>query len=102
HVTGALPKDYVAIQLRLPDKDGEILSPRKLRAGWQRDLELTRSIGDRWIDKESSLALIVPSAILPESKNILLNPRHPRATAIKNVSQDPFTFDPRLRRTHGS
>jgi RES domain-containing protein len=97
HVTGALPKDYIAIQIRVADKDCSELNAKKLITGWQKDLALTRSLGDTWLASEGSLALIVPSAVLPDSKNILINPRHPRASIVRVVSQKPFTFDPRLR-----
>ena len=37
----------------------------------------TARIGDEWLDRGLSLALQVPSVIVPEERNFLLNPAHP-------------------------
>jgi RES domain-containing protein len=41
-------------------------------------------------------ALIVPSAVITVERNILLNPLNPQAKRISVLSEDDFTFDPRL------
>lgn len=97
HVTGALPRDYISFKISVPDDSVEELNLAQLKAGWERDAAQTRAIGDDWLEEQRSLALIVPSAVLPDSKNILLNPQHPGAARLRVVSQQPFTFDPRLR-----
>lgn len=56
----------------------------------------TRAFGDRWLAEGRSLALSVPSAIIPEDSNILLNPRHPDFARAAVVVQAPFQFDERL------
>jgi RES domain-containing protein len=38
----------------------------------------------------------VPSAILPEERNFVLNPEHPDAKRLRLVHERLFTFDPRL------
>lgn len=65
--------------------------------GWEHDLAQTRVLGDKWLVEERSLALIVPSVVLPDSRNILLNPQHLGTARLRVVSQQPFTFEPRLR-----
>ncbi|MBA2734999.1 MAG: RES family NAD+ phosphorylase, partial [Acidobacteria bacterium] len=99
HVTGSLPLNYVAFKISFPDSEAEELKVKTLKAGWERDLARTRAAGDKWLAGARSLALIVPSVVLPESRNILLNPQHPSAARMRVVSQRPFTFDPRLRPT---
>jgi RES domain-containing protein len=99
HVTGRFPSNYVAFKISFPDNDAGELNVKTLKADWERDLAQTRAVGDRWLAEARSLALIVPSAALPESRNILLNPQHPNAARMRLVSQQPFTFDPRLRPT---
>jgi RES domain-containing protein len=53
------------------------------------------AFGERWLLERRTSVLRVPSFILPESKNLLINPLHPdgagRIHSIRN-----FTFDPRL------
>ena len=55
-----------------------------------------REFGDRWLDERRSLALRVPSVIVPQESNILLNPLHPQAAGIRILEQTEFRFDPRM------
>ena len=99
HIPGPLPRDYVAFQLAVPDSFIKVLNAAALKADWRTDLGYTRAIGDQWLAQERSPVLAVPSAILPESTNLLLNPLHPDAGEVQIVDQQPFRFDPRLRPT---
>jgi RES domain-containing protein len=99
HVTGSLPLNYVAFKISFPDSEAEELNLKTLKADWERDLARTRAVGDKWLAGGRSVALIVPSVVLPDSRNILLNPWHQNAARMRLVSQLPFTFDPRLRPT---
>jgi RES domain-containing protein len=53
-------------------------------------------MGTAWLQGQTSLALKVPSAILPQEHNVLLNPTHEEMSHIKLLSVDPFECDPRL------
>jgi len=99
HVTGALPRGYQAFKIFVPDDAMEQVDLSSLRSGWEGDLGYTRAIGDQWLVDQRSLAIAVPSVVLPESINVLLNPLHPRAAELRIVEQQPFRFDPRLRPT---
>jgi RES domain-containing protein len=66
-----------------------------LPPNWQRNENATRAIGASWRCGSSCL-LEVPSAILPEERNFMLNPDHPDARRLKLVQHRRFTFDPRL------
>lgn len=57
---------------------------------------MTRYLGDEWVRELSTPVLKVPSAIIPEECNYLMNPAHPEFQKIKLVQIDPFSFDPRL------
>ncbi|OFX13501.1 MAG: hypothetical protein A2516_06870 [Alphaproteobacteria bacterium RIFOXYD12_FULL_60_8] len=59
-------------------------------------LESPRSHGDSWLAARHTALLRVPSLIVPEERNVLINPLHPDAQRIQIVSQRAFTFDPRL------
>jgi RES domain-containing protein len=52
--------------------------------------------GDAWLDERRTAALQVPSAIVPECQNILLNPVHPDAMGFRIVRKRHFEFDHRL------
>jgi RES domain-containing protein len=60
-----------------------------LPANWHRDEARTRHIGRRWRDQGSSCLLAVPSAILPEEGNYVLNPEHPDAVRLRLVQERP-------------
>jgi RES domain-containing protein len=97
HLPGALPLDYIAYRIGVPEARLETLDPRLLKTEWRNDLGYTRAIGDQWLAQERGLALMVPSAVLPSGSNVLLNPRHPRASALRLESEEPVRWDPRLR-----
>jgi RES domain-containing protein len=52
--------------------------------------------GDSWAQRLSDLAIHVPSVIIPEEFNILLNPRHAAYNAVVWSEPRPFQFDHRL------
>lgn len=56
----------------------------------------TRKIGDNWLKEKKSPILMVPSAIIPEEHNYLINPEHPgfQKISIKRITD--FLFDNRL------
>ena len=58
----------------------------------------SRTISDRWIEQASSLAMFVPSAILPAERNILINPGHADFSHIRVGEPERHAFDPRLFR----
>lgn len=98
HVSGSLPRDYVSVRLALPEEGVEVLDESKLRRGWQKRIAETRRIGDGWLERNESLALQVPSAVLPDSANLLINPNNAAFDRIEIEEARPFRFDPRLRR----
>ena len=56
----------------------------------------SRSVGDDWITRRDSLVLQVPSVLVPEEDNLIVNPDHPDAREVRIVSTRAFHFDPRL------
>lgn len=67
-----------------------------LPENWVRDANATRRLGGQWCHDRSSALLLVPSAILPEESNYVLNAQHPDANSLQLIRERPFTFDPRL------
>lgn len=56
----------------------------------------SRGWGDRWLQKQSSLIALVPSVIVPEERNALINPAHPGAGSLEATVIRPWTYDSRL------
>lgn len=78
--TSRLLSSYVAFRARLPEETVNTLDRARLPSNW-RESPIPRSVqavGDAWLTSESSLALRVPSAVVPAEDNVLINPEHPR------------------------
>lgn len=58
---------------------------------------ITQEISEEWLNSGSSVVLKVPSAIIQNEFNYLLNVNHPDFNKIKIARVSAFTFDPRLR-----
>lgn len=52
--------------------------------------------GNQWLQNRRELLLVVPSAIIPEEKNILINPLHPEIGNVEITTMKPFSVDPRF------
>jgi RES domain-containing protein len=60
-----------------------------------RSLDASQEVGRRWIENDGTLALVVPSVIVPQEKNYLLNALHPQFAGLV-AAEEPFSFDDRL------
>jgi RES domain-containing protein len=60
--------------------------------------ESTQKLGSEWALSLRSLALRVPSAVVPSEFNLLLNPRHPAMPEVRVGQPQPLFLDPRLLR----
>ena len=92
------PEDFPTtmrlLRIELPDTVSQAQLPA-LQPGWSSQTELTRGLGNRFLDECSALLLPVPSAIMPSTTNYLFNPRHPQANSARLEVED-FTPDSRL------
>ncbi len=55
-------------------------------------------LGSNWLKKNESLAMRVPSAVMLEENNILINPSHKDFAKLKIIKIGKMDFDPRLLR----
>ncbi len=92
-----LPDSFQLLTIDIDDPvsleqiESESLPPR-----WRTDVNATRARGDEWLARGSSLLLRVPSLIMPDVWNVLLNPSHPAAPSARIVKAEPFPLDGRL------
>ena len=56
----------------------------------------TRTIGDEWLASKNSAILRVPSAVVPETLNVLLNPEHADASWMRILWHSEYPWDERL------
>lgn len=94
-----LPTRYRLLKLRVPDAlVVEDLLAADLPPDWIEQTERTRAIGDRWLQAGRSALLRVPSAVVPETFNVLLNPGHADAAQLEVMQVGEHAIDPRLLR----
>jgi len=91
----AVELDLVYIQLPAGLEIKEINLP-KLKNNWVTDEEYTRFMGDEFIRSKQSLALRVPSAVVQEEFNFIINPIHPEFKKVKITKTKSFRPDKRL------
>ncbi|HEX3986142.1 MAG TPA: RES family NAD+ phosphorylase [Acidobacteriaceae bacterium] len=90
------PLAYQLAQVEVPDSLAiETLKPTPVKA-WKRSLAASRALGDAWLRAPDSALARVPSAILPETWNVLLNPEHRDAQQLRIVKTIRAEYDPRL------
>lgn len=73
---------------------------RQLPKGWDQlpDTEISRDFGSKWLQEGEQAGLQVPSAIVREEYNLLINPLHPESREIKILDNTDFYYDPRLQK----
>ncbi len=94
-----LPPGFVCFGVDIPD-GLTIREVRKeeLTREWRRQPgpQELRDIGTAWAESGETVVLQVPSAVVPEEHNFLLNPRHPEFGRLAIGDPEPFEFDERL------
>jgi RES domain-containing protein len=90
------PRTYQLFEAEYPGRMRiETLEPRPAK-NWQHQAALTRRLGDEWLRSGRSALARVPSAILPDTWNVLLNPGHEDARQVRVVRTMRAEYDPRL------
>lgn len=89
---------YSLVAATLPDAAVETFPVLALPKNWSASPipPEVQGIGDEWIRSGRSLALTVPSAVVQDGSNVLINPAHPDFAQFSVHSVEPFGFDPRL------
>lgn len=77
--TDRLLASYVAFRAHVPDPHVMTLDRAALPENWRKNPapQSVRALGDEWLRAKSTLALRVPSAVVPREHNVLINPEHP-------------------------
>ncbi|WP_263366920.1 RES family NAD+ phosphorylase [Edaphobacter bradus] len=89
------PRFYDLMQIAVPD-DTKMETIEATGKNWKELPELTQELGDNWLRSMRTALARVPSAIMPDTWNVLLNPEHPSAAQIKIVRTTRADFDSRL------
>jgi len=84
---------FVLLTLELPAR-----FKADLHAGARppRALPASQRIGGAWLEGGAHLALVVPSVLVPQEKNYVLNVAHAQFAGVRVANSEPFSFDERL------
>lgn len=88
-----------AVEISAPDDAPATRISQNEFSAWLRGsdpLATSRETGDAWLERNAALILEVPSVVVQQEQNYILNPAHPRMVDVKVVSSEIFHFDPRL------
>jgi RES domain-containing protein len=95
------PRGLMIATIEIPDSIAPEDVPRgSLPRGW-RDYPPPRQVADlgtQWVKSGKSLLLKVPSAVVEQEYNILINPLHSDMRHVRSQRVEKFEFDKRLMR----
>lgn len=99
HLPPGLLPSYSAIPTRYEAGLALTLSPEALPDDWRSSPPpaSTQALGDAWARERRSVMLRVPSVVVPQECNLVINPAHPAFPSLEIGAPLPFPFDPRLR-----
>ena len=88
----------VVLPVTFEESQGIALDEEDLPEGWDDRPygPASQQVGDKWIQSEESLVLRVPSVVVPEEHNYLINPEHPEFEELEIGEPRPLNVDPRL------
>lgn len=96
------PRNRCLIEVSVPmvvwDKRHHARKDWKFPGGWDVHPSGKGSVdyGTAWLAAKTSAVLVVPSVVVPDEDNILVNPLHPDAKLIKANNTGEWQFDHRL------
>jgi RES domain-containing protein len=95
---GSILGAYVLIPCTFDEGLVASLDRKRLPSEWRSypAQPVLQLIGDEWVKGATSAVLQVPSAVIPNDSNYLLNPRHRGFKDVRVLSPQRLEFDPRL------
>ena len=98
HVSGVVPPDLVLVRVALPARYSSDTPALSGLPAWNAlpPEAASQRFGTQWVAEKRSLVLYVPSVIVPEEFNAVLNPSHPEFADVKMTVTRSFHYDPRL------
>lgn len=102
--SGGLPLNRYLVEIKVADEIWEAAedrSPDALPIGWDAQPPGMASIdlGTAWLRSKAAALMIVPSVVVQEEFNVLINPLHPDSAGIKATKVRKWVYDPRLTKS---
>jgi RES domain-containing protein len=97
-MSSAVVSSYVLIRVDVDEALVKHVDPNDPSTDWRASppTSATQRIGDEWLDEATSAVLRVPSAVVPDEFNYLLNPRHSDFGMLRVGTPEDLYLDPRL------
>jgi RES domain-containing protein len=102
HLSGGMPRPFnrYLVRFTLPEEawQSRIVFDRVTNVGWDALPAgfVSMNWGTHWAKSGVSLLAEVPSIVVPEEGNVLINPSHPDAHGINAKKMRRWTYDGRL------
>ena len=93
-----VPASFTLLKILGLNTDVEEVQLSRMSPDWVNRIEVTQALGAEWLESQRTALLRVPSALVPETWNYLLNPLHPEAGKIRIERVYEYPFDLRLKR----
>lgn len=94
-----LNRNFKMTVIQVPDGAAiRKVNSEELPPGWhKRNREpVCRKLGDQWVSDGAELLMQVPSSIITDETNMLINPSHPDLDSLEIKEISDFEFDARL------
>ena len=91
-----IPANQYLLTIQIPEIEQQDIKLSKLKDKWQQHLSYTQWIGDQFVLAGQSLILKIPSVVVPQEHNFLINPLHKDFKKVKIVNSELLELDIRL------
>ena len=94
-----ISRSLLAVPIEIPDSVTKIeVLPANLKKGWDSSPppDFTKDLGTRWVHEGKSAILRVPSAVIQNEFNLVINLNHPDLGKIVAGDARPFSLDDRV------
>jgi RES domain-containing protein len=94
-----IPRALSLITLEIPETSIDIYTEAQLPGDWKAAPapSSTRDFGTSWLKAAKNLIMKVPSTIVTEEWNVIINPLHPAIKECKIVNIRDFVYDIRIK-----
>lgn len=101
HLSGELPDDLVLVKISIPDDILIMDGTDGLPSNWDAfpSSAEAQAFGNDFIQQGAFMAMVVPSVVIPEARNVLINPNHVDWGKCTMEILRAFSYDQRLGKT---
>ena len=92
-----VPPEFTLLKIEGPNVNVASVETKELPRDWRTRLDVTRDLGTAWLKKNESTLLRVPSALVPETVDLLFNPSGAQAKKFNIADVFSYPFDLRLK-----